>query len=384
MINLVSSSNNDGYQSALRRSWHQTGRTAAETPVKSSFGKAREKISSDFFRDIYLLDLKRQKRRTYRGMYIYAVDGDILDLPASEDILKVGYRGTPFSKSEETHYPKMYTVQILDLLSGEIRGFSYSSQIGERRLAWPMISSYEKNSITIYDRLFDCYKTASLHEKAGNYFFVRVKSKNPSAFKEIKEFCSSKQRSTWITIRPVWKTESKPPIKLRLIKVKNKGKDDIVFMTNAPEGLISNRDAASFYLRRWGIEGSFRDLTDTLKMCQWHSRKINGILQEIYTTLWLVNQVRRLLSWAVKRPRSWLNPGYEKANFKAAMLTLADNFQLLFSGKSQKLLETMVYWATKSIERRRHLSRSYPRQLKRFGKKYKNASRAGRRPTAAA
>ena len=385
VLNLVGSSNNDGYQSALRRTWQQNGRRTSQTPVKSSLCETREKISADFFKDVYQEDLKKAKRQTFRGMHMYAMDGDVLDLPASEEVINNGYRGYPFSKSEETHYPKMYTVQAIDLLSGEIRRFAYSNQTREMRLAWSLIASLEKNSITIYDRLYDCYETVSQHVTAGNFFFIRVKSNNPREPLNIQEFCRSKKRSTWTKLNPPYKHKSKPSLEVRLIKVKNKKSgEDIVFMTNAPEGLISNKDAAAFYLKRWDIEGSFRDHTDTLKMCQWHSKKLNGILQEIYAFLWLSNQVRRLTNTLTRQTKSWLSLEYEKANFKATMLALTDNFDLLFQRKYHALHELMIYWASKSIERRKRLSRSYPRQVKRFGKRYLNASRVGRRPAAAA
>ena len=385
VVNLVSSTNNDGYSSALRRSWQQIGQRFSQTPVKSSLAEVREKVSSDFFKDIFQKDLKSSKRLTYRGMYIYAADGDVLDLPSSEDVLDKGYRGHQWSKTEETHYPKMYTVQAIDLISGETRGFAYSHQPGECRLAWPMIDQFEKNSITIYDRLYDSFETAKRHINAGSYFFIRVKSKNPSLALAIQEFCRSKKRSAWIKLFPPYRQRPHPPLEIRLIKVKNKGKgEDFVFMTNVAEGLISNKDAASFYLRRWGIEGAFKNLTDTLKMCQWHSKKLNGILQEIYALLWLVNQVRRLTAGIAVQSKRWLSLEYEKVNFKAAMLTLTDNLALLFRRKYRTLNRLMVYWATRGIEKRKHLSRSYPRQVKRRGKEYINASRVGRRPTAAA
>jgi hypothetical protein len=386
VINLVSSPNNDGYQSALRRSWQQCGLRCAQTPAKSSLSEVREKVSSDFFQDIYEVDLKKANRSTYRKFHVYAVDGDVLDVPASQDILNNGYRGASISKEEETHYPKMYTVQALDLISGEIRAFSQSSQKGERRLAWPMIKGFEKNSIAIYDRLYDCFETAYQHVTAGNYFFVRVKSNNPNESLVIQEFCQSRKRSSWIELKPSVekRREGRTEIlKLRLIKVKNKKtREDLVFLTNVPEGLISNKDAACFYLRRWGIEGSFRDLTDTLKMCQWHSTKLNGILQEIYALLWLVNQVRRLTNAISRSTKSWLDVEYEKANFKAVMLALTDNLNLLLQRKYRTLHKILLHWTIRTIERRKHLSRSYPRHLKRLGRTHKNASRIGRRPAA--
>ncbi len=153
----------------------------------------------------------------------------------------------------------------------------------------------------------------------------------------------------------------------------------MVFMTNVPEGLIRNKDAGDLYQRRWGIESSFKDITSTLKLCQWHSQKLNGILQEIYALLWLVNNVRRLMSAHYVPGCQILERRYQKSNFKLVITLLLDHLNLLIKQKYRTFLKILNYWIKRSLETRKHLSRSYPRQIKRFGKKYVNASRVSRR-----
>lgn len=378
VVHLASSTNNQGYNLALHKTWIKSGLRLTQTPSKSSLCEYRDKVSHLFFKDIFQTDLKRfdGARKTFRGFYIYAIDGDQLDLPQSTDLLNKGYRGYPYSKGKETHYLKMYTAQAVDLVNGMVKEFGYSNKLGEARIAHQLVSRLEKRSITLYDRLYDSYATAFMHKKAGNYFFIRIKTKNPKVQDEIRDFCRSHRRQILITLNPPRKDRlSHKPLKVRLIKVKNsKTQEDIVFMTNAEEGIIKNKEAAALYQRRWGVESSFKDLTDTLKMCQWRSKKLNTILQEVYALFWLVNNVRRLCNTITKDISQWLKPTYKKANFKLITELLIDHIELLIKRKHQKLGKILNYWIYRSIEKREHLSRSYPRIVRGRSKMYPNAS----------
>ena len=53
------------------------------------------------------------------------------------------------------------------------------------------------------------------------------------------------------------------------------------------------------YNMRWGIETSFRDLKYAIGMVNFHARKENSILQEIYAALVMYNFSERLTSCAV-------------------------------------------------------------------------------------
>ena len=350
--------------------------------MKSSLSKYRDKVSSDFFKEIFESDLVKsnETRQTFRGLHIYAIDGDQLDLPASRDVFSKGYRGYPISKSDETHYPKMYTVQALDVINGRVQKFACSNKFAELNLARTLVGELEKESLTIYDRLYACYDTLAAHEKIGSYFLVRARSENSRLAPVVAEFYRSKRRSIWTEFLPA-KTDRalKNPIPIRLIKVRNKktGKD-FVFMTNLPEGRFRNKEIGELYQRRWAIESSFKDLTDTLTMGQWHSKKLDGILQEIYALLWFVNNVRRMTSVIKSKSDSLLERRYRKSNFKFIAILLIEHLDLLIKKHHRKLERILHFWAEKSAENREHLLRSYPRQVRSFGKKYRNASRAPR------
>ena len=354
-----------------------------ETPAKSSLSEYRAKVDYGFFKDIWLNDLGQKSTvfKRFKGLRIQASDGDQLDLPASKDVLLSGYRGAHAGPLKETHSPKMYTVQVVDVLNGVVIGFSQRSESSEVHQARDLVGEFEEKSLTIYDRLHGKFLTMKAHADRGSFFLIRLPAGGQQMSVEFKDFLESRERkSKWLDYLPTLQRQSgATSIRIRLLKIRHpKTKEIYLFATNLAETFTID-EITGLYQRRWEVEVNFRDLTSTLKMNDWRSEKINGILQEIYTLFWLVNQVRLTCQMAVLRPKAWLKKEYRKPNLKLACELFIDNLDLLLT-RPRRFRSLINYWIKRSTERRWHLSRSYPRQVKRFGKKYKNASTVKRRP----
>lgn len=334
--------------------------------MKSSLSEARDKVSYKFFKNIYESDLQRlnSARKTYRGFHIYAVDGDDLNLPRSQDVLNEGYKGYPYSKTFETHYPKMYTVFAYDVLNGLFHRFSFSNRYQELPLALEMSDSFERNSITIYDRLYSGYPLMAAHIKAGSHCLIRIKSGGGKAALSVQNFLASGKLESDV----LWDTHKKQemgPITIRLVKIINpRTKETVIFATTLAKEIFSRKEIAKLYQKRWEIETAFRDLTHTLKMDQWHSKKVNGILQEIYALLWLFNNVRMQINGNESTDEFLVHEEYNKSNFKLCAKLVVDNFFLVVSKRYKKLKTLLQFWISRTIERRRYRSRSYPRIVK--------------------
>ncbi len=308
-----------------------------------------------------------------------------MDLPASDDILAQGYRGFPLAKNRETYYPKMYTTQIYDLVNEQVREFSFSNAQDEVYMARDMIPALEKNSLSIYDRLYCGYETMRAHDKHGSYFLIRSRindngEQGRGVYGQVAEFVRSKKKETPITWRPLPGFRRKSPdIELRAIKIKHpKTKRIYVYLTNLPHN-FGGKAIGQLYRRRWEIETSFKDLTCTLKMGQWHSKMFNGIMQEIFALLWLVNSTKRQMQQAVKR-KDLIESNYERTNFKLSIRCIMDNLKLLFIGKLKLFYEKIGIWMNRMIETRRRDSRSYERVVKHRGREYQQANTVRRRP----
>ncbi len=308
--------------------------------------------------------------KTYKGYHVVGFDGDDLNLPPTEDILKNDYQGYKIDNEHETHYLKMYLVKCIDLLSNVVLDFKQAAKNDEIGLAIEMLSDLPRRTIALYDRLYFSSRMISAHIKNEIFFIARCKS--GSTFKEVVEFYHSSKRRSFFYY---YSKESESIIKINLIKIKNpKTKESIVVATNIDVSEWTNKEITNLYTLRWDCETNNRDSTSTLKLDQWHSKFFNGIMQEIYVHLIMMN---------ISKITIFQEGGYEidlekdetrKANFKFIFYVIFDLIPDIIKNKTKSVIEELKKEIKKTIEKRTRLSRSYPRQLKKRAKSYANAS----------
>ena len=173
----------------------------------------------------------------------------------------------------------------------------------------------------------------------------------------VQSFAQSGKRNQAVTI---------DGYEVHLIRIKNpKTNAELYFATNLPRSRFTNKEISELYTRRWDIETSYRDLTSTMRLENWHSKFVNGILQEIYVGLWTFNQLK-LIEFK-EQPRSWhkkLSREYKRPCFKALLewFTRAFiNITTKFTRSCRKELRLII---ERTMENRTRLSRSYPRVSK--------------------
>jgi hypothetical protein len=308
-----------------------------------------------FFKDILgglLLDFEK-KRLTYQGLKIYGIDGWQVHLPRTDDISVAGYNGRAVSKYRESYMPRMYMVHAYDVLSGVTKDLREAPYLDELHGAKNMVKNFERNSLTLYDRLYISTGMIVAHKKAGNYFLMRA---HRSSFKEVRRFYrSKKQKSTFVV----------EGVLIQMFKIENPKTGAVdVYITNLPKMKWLTPDVVRrLYRLRWEVENSFRDLAETMKLQQWHSKTINGIRQELYATFWLMNFVKIQMNKCEKRTKVVLSDVYLKPNFKLAINFVKSKFSKIIR-KSRGVLKELVVVLDMSTEKREHESRSYPRELK--------------------
>lgn len=372
MLQLVGGKNGEGYLHALSRTWDLFA-SLKQMPVKSALARVRKRISFEFFKDQFdqIINEYECHRRTWRGPRVYASDGDRYELPRSEDLLSHDYRGYPFSKTQETHYLHMYAVHCYDVLSGVTKDFRYSTRNDEFQLALEAATAVESRCVTLYDRLFFSADLVRAHRCSQSYFIARLKTGIRGVPKEINDFAKGCRRNDRLEVDGEL---------IELVKIKNpKTGKNLVFATNLARSRFKNKEIASLYALRWEVETNNRDISSTIKMEQWHSRFKNGILQEIYAALWLMNQARIQMAGKLKQSCSLAElSDYKKANFKLVSDIILDNLKDLVRNRIGRVHHKLSFIITKSQERRKRRSRSYPRQLRRRPKVYLLASSAPR------
>jgi hypothetical protein len=353
VLKLVSGKNREGFEHALT---HVFEGLKLAAPTKGALSQMRSRVSYRFFRDAFtkLSDQAQPHCRTFRGYRIYAHDGLELVLPRTKDVLENGFIGRAVGQYRETHYPRMYVLHCYDVLSEVTKAVEFSNQNEELTMAENIIPNLEQKSISLYDAAFPSRRLIIAHRDAKNFFVARMST---ASFADGVRLLDLKIKRRTAVIEGV---------KVRFIKIKNPRTGEyMLFMTNLPKYWVDDKTINSLYGLRWEVENSFRDWVDTHKIEQWHSKKTNGILQEFFASLWLINyaRIQTLFEFdpILKDP---LDPHYEKPNFKLILDTVIRRLHELFIYGPKNLANTVRELINRTTVKRKRRSRSYKRVLR--------------------
>ena len=143
----------------------------------------------------------------------------------------------------------------------------------------------------------------------------------------------------------------------------------MVLATNLLEDWLNHEMMYKLYCIRWEVEVSFKDFVMSLKIEDFHAKNINGVFQEFYARLWLMNFTRILV---LKTHRVHLDPTtrtYSKPNYKMLYGWVADCMKQILEDFPSLWLE-FTQLIDMTMEKRTRRTRSYPRELKYSGKRY--------------
>lgn len=356
LMQLVASTNGEGYDHALTEVFGDD-----EVPFRASLSKARKAVSWTFFRDAFqkLTAAVDPLRTTFGGLKVYAVDGHQLVLPYTKDLYKRGFSGFPLEDDRETYTLRAYMTHCYDVLTGVSAGVTFSPTNDEHRDRRELLDTVLDGSVVLYDRAFFSEDLVESHDKRDKvYFLARCKRTSTG---EIEAFFASDatRASTTRYSRRVY-----------FFKVFHPGSGEpTVYATDLPESWHRVEVFGRLYRMRWETETEQRDITETVKLEQWHSTTLNGILQELYATLWLVNVTRVAMLLAGQKSVSPLDDRYAKPNFKLCFNFVARRLSSWMAAPAA-LLVKLGRIVQRTTEWRRRYSRSYPREVKRSSKGY--------------
>lgn len=300
-----------------------------ERMTASAFIQQRAKLKPEVFKVLlHEFNSTMTDIKTLKGLRVYAIDGS--------DFC------TPLNKESRWYIPNHYTRKdgqeakgtcllhgnfLYDLLNKQYMDVNETRD--ERDGAIRLIEEISdiEHSLTIMDRGYYGFNMIEHCNRSGGYYVMRVPvncikeigalpDEALDADMEIKvstksvQFCRlygyhkinvqkhpDKEYSE-NTANTRWDFEEKCVIKFRVCKFKiNDTATDKeaweVLITNLPRDLFSLKEMKNLYWYRWGIETSFRSLKYALGSINFHSRKDNFILQELYAHLVMFNAVSR-------------------------------------------------------------------------------------------
>lgn len=170
--------------------------------------------------------------------------------------------------------------------------------VGEKSL---LFKSFEQinipGSITILDRGFGHFCTILELLNQERLFCVRLPVKNSN-------FAKSMLKSKEVDIITEWHPSEKEkencrannlaykPIKIRVVKVELPTGETELLVTNLfDQEKYTTADMAELYGLRWGVEEGFKNLKPKMKIEQFGCRKTEGVLQEFYAHVFILNMV---------------------------------------------------------------------------------------------
>ena len=160
--------------------------------------------------------------------------------------------------------------------------------------------------------------------------------------------------------------------KIYFIKIINpENGEENVFATNLPRSWHKFYYVQHLYGLRQEVELSFKELTHTSKLEQWHTQFYNGIMQELYLTFWLINITKIIAYFSNdKKTQDPLNYEYKKPDTKLLLDYISEKIDKVFN-KIKFIITTIKILIKRSTERRKRMSRHYEREIKSPASPYK-------------
>jgi hypothetical protein len=269
---------------------------------RSSFCEARAKLSWEAFALLlHRANLDQNKNfqsPRWKGHRVRAVDGSCVQLPRSEEILATfPVRSGGFGN---THYPYAYLVVAADIFTSQIAhslvGNKYSSERDQLRL---LLNNFEKSDISILDRGFDGKSVWAAFNEAEQHFICRLKL---PAKGRIKRF-DPKLRDQVIAHEEDGKT-----FQVRVIRGPKFKTGNYLFVATSllDSHQYQRKEILELYKKRQSVEEAFLHFKNACHAKNIRSKKLNGVLQEIYAALvmtTIVAGIRYLFEMGLRQKR---------------------------------------------------------------------------------
>lgn len=364
-MHMAANRNGSGYAITAQDFFHECGK-GDQAPIKQSVCNARKKVSWKAFE--FLLDEANQEKdieELWRGHRVRIVDGTKLNLPRSPELTE--HFAIPNTKAGPGHYPQAWMVTLINSTSCQ----PVAAELGchkdsERDLMLKMLKRFCPGDIALLDRGLGGAKVYLDFIKNDVHFIHRLKTSGDKIAGYIKEFLDSKQTSQIVAV-PVRDDDGEDIfLMVRLVRgPKDSEGKRIVFATSLiDKDEYPTQSIRELYRRRWNIETMYGRVKHVLEIGKFHSRSLNGILQEIFAHL-LVISLTALIEFQASK-KIGLDRERAVPNFKAAIHVVRRHLAMIVGYKTidrrdaVELAEQMVEQASRVLWRKQP-GRSHPR-----------------------
>lgn len=344
--------------------------------TKGALTKARKKLSHEAFIDLnnkavlYFKD--HCKPEKWNGFTLIAIDGSTLRVPRTEAVAEHFGQWHPENGDP---CPIARVSQMFDVLNRvTLDAIIDPKEIGERELAAQHFVNLMPDDLFLFDRGYPCFWIFKLIVTLGAQFAARISVGN---WNVVKDFLKSGKKDQIITL-PAPSSSVKQckemgldtePMKLRLIKLKSKGKAPVVLITTLiNKELYPYEIFDELYHMRWPVEDDYRYMKSRLEVENWSGKSVLSVYQDFHAKVFIKN-LTTMLAHPIKPEikKNCQGRKYEyQLNFTHALSVLKDSVVRLFN----KVDEVVIYIINKIHEQfikttepiRR--GRKYPRKKK--------------------
>lgn len=313
------------------------------TPSSSALFQQRAKLKAFaleyLFKTFTEISMPRNLK-TWNNYKLLAADGSTIILPTDDSNPDTYMRPKPTAKG----FNQIHLNGLYDLCNGIYLDAccQYIHSRDERRALVTMLDNVtlDSSTIIIADRGYCTYNDIAHVQEAGCHYLMRSKDITSNGIAANLPYPKSDEFDFWITqdlTRKSTKYVRSKYDNYKLLSVNS----TFDFLDNSDleaysltyrvsrfklddssyEVVFSNLDSEEFppsvlkclYNKRWGIETSFRQLKYSVGLVNFHSKKVDYILQEIYARLILYNFCE-LITWPVVITKDLTKHSY-KVNF---------------------------------------------------------------------
>ena len=279
-------------------------------PSKSALVQRRDKILPEaFVKAFFEYTSQLRKYNKWKGFNLLAVDGSRINIarnPNDSDSYVSREKGKGFNSLVLSTVYDLLNHQYTDAI---IQGIKTQD---ERDALLNMMSSLNDNSILIADRGYESYNVFAHFNEVNRNYVIRVKDPTSNSILSALELpdgefdkmvtlnISSSQKKIHKSLvnykfspsksRFDFLSEENPVYELtfRVVRVHIGDGKYQSLITNLSSDITLD-DLKHLYKLRWGIETSFRELKYSVGLVNFHAKKKDSIIQEIFARLTLHN-----------------------------------------------------------------------------------------------
>lgn len=264
----------------------------------SAFSIARYKIKADFFLDFnkWVTDiLTTVPHKYWNGYRIIAGDGTTISVPVSKDT--ISHFGVYAQTSDGTKTVLANACILYDVLSEFVVDAVISgTHLKESTHIQTMLESFNiSDSILVLDRGFSKFHFYKTLINKGLFFCIRQKTGDHRFSKYVLEHDEDDFITEWTPSKGEKDTcrikgHDTMPIKVRVTKIKlPTGEIEVLISNIFNTSDITSTQMKELYHLRWQIEEAFKLLKPQMKLEQFGCKKTQGVYQEFYAQIIMMN-----------------------------------------------------------------------------------------------